>query len=77
MPIANLRDPRLRVQHVRIRLRDAIQHLRADSGDVDDPQLRAIFETSAEVLSALVATLDHYEERSEPAWQDERRRKLG
>jgi hypothetical protein len=80
MPIANQGDPHLRLQHIRIRLCDVIAHLRADAHDLDEPQLRAIFDTSAEVLSGLVTALDRYEQaRSEetraPAWQAEPRRR--
>jgi len=63
MPIANARDPQLRLRHARIRLHDAIDHLRDDIRDLDEPELRAILSTSAEVLTALVAALDRYEQR--------------
>jgi hypothetical protein len=80
MPIANQGDPHLRLQHIRIRLCDVIAHLRADVGELDEPQLRAIFATSAEVLSGLVTALDHYEQArheqvSESAWHAEPRRR--
>jgi len=83
MPIANQRDPHLRLQHIRIRLSDVIAHLRADLRELDEPQLRAIFATSAEVLGGLVTALDHYEqvrsdESREPARRlDARLRKSG
>jgi len=83
MPIANHRDPHLRLQHIRIRLTDVIAHLRADLRELDEPQLRAVFATSAEVLAGLVSALDRYEQaRSEesraPAWRPEARlRKSG
>jgi hypothetical protein len=66
MPIANHCDPQLRLRHIRIRLRDAIEHMRADVRDIEEPQLRAILETSAEVLSGLVAAFDRYEQKTEP-----------
>jgi len=51
------------------RLQEIIQHLREDVGKVDEPQLKAMFETSAEVLSGLVKAFQDYERRNEPAWQ--------
>ena len=73
MPIANQRDPHLRLQHIRIRLNDVIAHLRADMRELDEPQLRAIFATSAEVLGGLVAALDDYDMRREPSRRPELR----
>ena len=35
------------------RLQETIDHLRHDIGRVDEPQLKAMFETSAEVLTGL------------------------
>ena len=35
------------------RLRETIDHLRADIDKVDEPQFKAMFETSAEVLGGL------------------------
>jgi hypothetical protein len=67
MPIANQCDPHLRLQHIRIRLCDVIAHLRADIRDLEEPQLRAVFESSAEVLADVVATLDDYAQGRAPA----------
>jgi len=47
-----------------------LQHqLRADVDKVDEPQLKALFEESAEVLGALAQTFEDYQRKSEPAWQ--------
>ena len=46
-----------------------IAHLREDILKLDEPQLKAMFETSAEVLAALVKTFDDYERRNEAAWR--------
>ena len=46
-----------------------IQHLRDDIGKVDEPQLKAMFETSAEVLGGLVKAFQDYEQKNEAAWQ--------
>ncbi len=52
------------------RLRADVEHLRRDIERVDDPKLRAMFETSAEVLLGLIKAYDHYDAGSEPAWRD-------
>ena len=50
-------------------MRELIEHLRADIGKVDEPQARAMFETSAEALTGLVKAFDDYENKHEEAWQ--------
>ena len=39
-------------------------HLREDIGKVDEPQLKAMFETSAEVLGGVVKAFRDYEKRT-------------
>jgi hypothetical protein len=46
-----------------------MDHLRDDVEKVDEPQLKAMFETSAEVLGGLVKAFQDYEQKNEPAWQ--------
>jgi hypothetical protein len=50
-------------------LQDIRQHLRADIEKVDEPQLKAMFETSAEVIAGLEKAFHDYEEKNEPAWR--------
>ena len=45
------RDPRHHTQKMQARLQETIDHLRADVEKVDEPQLKAMFETSAEVAA--------------------------
>ena len=45
-----------------------IDHLRAAAGQVSEPNARAMFEVSVEVLSSLVKAFDLYEKRSVSAW---------
>ena len=45
------------------------RHLREDITGVTDPAARAMFETSAEVLGALIKTYDDYESRKETAFR--------
>lgn len=63
------RSPIHHAQQVKQRLRDLADHLRADIEKTDEPQAKALFETSAEVLNALEKAFDHYEKKSESAWQ--------
>jgi hypothetical protein len=63
------RDPRHHTQNMRNRLQETIEHLREDVAKVDEPQLKAMFETSAEVLSGLVKAFHDYERKNEAAWQ--------
>jgi len=44
-------------------------HLRADIEKVDEPQLKAMFETAAEVLGGLMKAFRDYEEKNESAWR--------
>jgi hypothetical protein len=46
-----------------------VTHLRQDIDKVDEPQLKAMFETSAEVLTGLVKAFDDYEKKNESAWR--------
>jgi hypothetical protein len=56
-------------QKMQDRLREIVDRLREDIEKVDEPQCRAMFETSAEVLEALIKTFQHYEQKTEKAWQ--------
>ena len=47
---ATERDPRHHTRKMRQRLTETMDHLRRDIDEVDEPQLKAMFETSAEVL---------------------------
>ncbi|MFL6604998.1 MAG: hypothetical protein ACJ8R9_27200 [Steroidobacteraceae bacterium] len=65
---ADGRDPRAHTQKMTRQLQEMIQHLREDVRIVEEPQLKAMFETSAEVLSGLVKAFQDYERKNEPAW---------
>ena len=51
------------------RLQETVAHLRSDLEKVDEPQLKAMFETSAEVLGGLVKAFGDYEKKNEAAWR--------
>jgi hypothetical protein len=63
------RDPRHHTQRMRKRLQEIKDHLREDVEKVDEPQLKAMFETSAEVLGGLIKAFHDYEEKNESAWR--------
>ena len=63
------RDPRHHTQKMKKWLNETIAHLREDIEKVDEPQLKAMFETSAEVLGGLVKAFSDYEQKNESAWR--------
>jgi hypothetical protein len=63
------RDPRYHTQNMQKRLGEGRNHLRKDIEEVDEPQLKAMFETSAEVLGALIKAFHDYEQKNEGAWR--------
>jgi len=69
MAAASERDPRHHTRNMQERLRETMQHLREDVEKVDEPQLKAMFETSAEVLGGLVKAFRDYEQKNEAAWR--------
>ncbi len=69
MASATDRDPRHHTQKMRKALDDIRNHLREDIGKVDEPQLKAMFETSAEVLGGLCKAFEDYEHKMEAAWK--------
>lgn len=63
------RDPRHHTQKMQKALHELAGHLREDIEKVDEPQLRAMFETSAEVLGGLAKAFHDYELKNEAAWR--------
>lgn len=55
-------------EHIKEMLDGVIQHAREDTAKVSDPRAKALFETTAEVLTGLKTAYEHYEQ-NEPAWQ--------
>lgn len=51
------------------RLRTLESELRQQGTSSSDPKAQALFETLAEVLGGAATALDHYRNRSEPAWR--------
>ena len=65
-------DPRVHCENISRQLSELSDHLRQDIQRVDEPQFKALCETSAEVIGALRTSFQHYNEGSEPAWQGKR-----
>ncbi|HVT53843.1 MAG TPA: hypothetical protein VHE77_19845 [Dongiaceae bacterium] len=63
------KNPHHHVQKMQERLEDLIARLRADVEKVEEPKLKAMFETSAEVLGGLTKAFRDYERKNEPAWR--------
>src|SRR5664280_520764 len=63
------RDLRHYTQKMQKALQDIKDHLREDIEKVDEPQLKAMFETSAEVLGGLIKAFHDYEQKNESAWR--------
>lgn len=62
-------DPRHHTRKMQTRLQETMDHLREDIEKVDEPQLKAMFETAAEVLGGLKKAFGDYEKKNEAAWQ--------
>ena len=62
------RNPLHHTRRMAARLKETIDHMRADIEKVDEPQFKAMFETSAEVLGGLVKAFADYEKKNESAW---------
>jgi hypothetical protein len=65
----NDKNPLHHTQKMRKALDDIRSHLREDIEKVDEPQLKAMFETSAEVLGGLTKAFSDYERKNESAWR--------
>jgi hypothetical protein len=63
------RDLRHHTKKMRKALQEIRNHLREDIDKVDEPQLKAIFETSAEVIAGLEKAFSDYEQKNEAAWR--------
>jgi hypothetical protein len=62
-------DPRRHIQKMQKALLELKDQLRQDIVHVDEPQLKAMYETSAEVLGGLAKAFHDYEMKNEAAWR--------
>jgi hypothetical protein len=66
---SSTKDPRRHTQKMRKHFEETLAHLRSDIETVDEPQLKAMFETAAEVLGGLDKAFSDYERKNEKAGQ--------
>jgi hypothetical protein len=65
-----IENPEDYAQKTREHMKEMIDDLRGDIDMFDDdPQIKALLETSAEVLGGLCNAFEHYEQKSEAAWR--------
>jgi hypothetical protein len=62
-------NPTHHTQKMKSEMNALIAHLREDVVKVDDPQFKAMFETSAEVIGGLIKAFSDYERKNEAAWR--------
>ncbi|MDF1631406.1 hypothetical protein [Mycoplana sp. MJR14] len=62
-------DPRHLVDKVQTRLQEAMDDMRKDVEHVDEPQMKAMLETAAEILGGLKKAFGDYEKENEAAWR--------
>lgn len=62
-------NPNAHSKNIKQEMQDIVAHLRRDISKVEEPQAKALFETSAEVINGLITAFDHYEKKSEEAWR--------
>jgi hypothetical protein len=62
-------NPMEHTANVKKEFRALIDHLRSDIEKINDPQGKALFEVTAEVLIGLEKAFTDYEEKKEPAWK--------
>jgi hypothetical protein len=61
-------DPRVRAERIKRQLTETLKDLRHDVENIEDPILKAIMETSAEVVAGLLKTYQDYARKNENAW---------
>ena len=54
---------------IQARLHGAVNHLRADAEKADEPRLKAMSETSAEMPEGPIKAVRACERKEEPAWR--------
>ncbi|ASQ46074.1 hypothetical protein [Legionella clemsonensis] len=65
----NTESPIPHVDKMQQRFQEQVDHLREDINKIDEPQCKAMFETSAEVLLGLIKAFEDYKEKKEAAWK--------
>ena len=68
-PLEN--NPIRHTQKIKAQMRQIISQLRENVGKVTEAKARALFETSAEVLTGLVKAYEDYEKKDQKVWRTE------
>ncbi len=58
-------------QKIKAQMRQIIDQLREDVGQVTEAKAQTLFDTSAEVLASLVKAFDDYEKRGQETWRNQ------
>ena len=61
-------NPLEHTSNIKKEFRKISEHLREDIEKVSDPQAKALFEVSAEVIDGLEKAFNDYEKKNETAW---------
>lgn len=61
-------NPREHTANIKEEFKKLSEHLREDVEKVNDPQAKALFEVSAEVIDSLEKAFVDYERKNESAW---------
>ena len=61
-------DPLEHIANIKKEFKKLSEHLREDVEKVNDPQAKALFEVSAEVIDGLEKAFEDYERKNESAW---------
>jgi hypothetical protein len=69
MESKNTGNPAEHTSNIRKQFQMLVDHLREDVLKVKDPAAKALFETSAEVITGLEKAFRDYESKNEAAWK--------
>lgn len=61
-------DPMEHTANIKKEFKKLSEHLREDVEKLSDPQAKALFEVSAEVIDGLEKAFEDYERKNESAW---------
>ncbi len=61
-------DPLEHTSNIKKEFKKLSEHLREDVEKLNDPQAKALFEVSAEVIDGLEKAFEDYERKNESAW---------
>jgi hypothetical protein len=62
-------NPLDHTSNIKREFQQLIDHLREDVEKTEDPEARALFEVSAEVINGLKKAFTDYEQKNEAAWK--------